>query len=202
MRLFKLAAVAVLPLTLAALRSRGPDQGRHRPHVGGVAGGIIGNQVGKGSGNVLATVAGAMIGGIVGSEIGRSMDEQDRRLGEQAEFAALEEVAAAIARGAGATPTTAATATSSLGGRTSAATRLPRLYAHRLYRRPPAGHARHRLPQSGWHVEQRRLTAARRRRADFRLDRRCELARRGRLPKASGARDARRCTMPAARGVG
>ncbi len=59
--------------------------------VGGVAGGIIGNQVGKGTGNVLATVAGAMIGGIVGSEIGRSMDEQDRRLAEQAEFAALEE---------------------------------------------------------------------------------------------------------------
>ena len=40
---------------------------------------------------MLATVAGAMIGGIVGSEIGRSMDEQDRRLAEQAELAALEE---------------------------------------------------------------------------------------------------------------
>ena len=55
-----------------------------------MAGGIIGNQFGKGSGNVLATVAGAVVGGIVGSEIGRSMDEQDRRLAEQAEFDALE----------------------------------------------------------------------------------------------------------------
>ena len=59
--------------------------------VGAVAGGLVGNQFGKGSGNVLATVAGATIGGLVGSEIGRSMDEQDRRLAEQAEFAALEE---------------------------------------------------------------------------------------------------------------
>ena len=32
----------------------------------------------------------ALVGGIVGSEIGRSMDEQDRRLAQQAEFDALE----------------------------------------------------------------------------------------------------------------
>ena len=58
--------------------------------VGAVAGGVIGNQFGKGTGKVLATVAGAVVGGIVGSEIGKSMDQQDRMLAQQAEFAALE----------------------------------------------------------------------------------------------------------------
>lgn len=58
--------------------------------VGAIAGGILGNQVGGGSGKVAATVAGAVIGGIVGSEIGRSMDEQDRRYAQQAEYDAFE----------------------------------------------------------------------------------------------------------------
>lgn len=58
--------------------------------VGAIAGGLIGSTVGKGSGRVLATVAGAVVGGIVGSEVGRSMDQQDRRLAQEAEFEALE----------------------------------------------------------------------------------------------------------------
>jgi uncharacterized protein YcfJ len=94
MRLFKLAAVAVLPLTLAACGPEGPTKADTGLLVGAAAGGIIGNQVGRGSGKVLATVAGAFVGGIVGSEIGRSMDKQDRILAQQAELAALERVAA------------------------------------------------------------------------------------------------------------
>ncbi|MEO1720158.1 MAG: glycine zipper 2TM domain-containing protein [Pseudomonadota bacterium] len=59
--------------------------------IGAVAGGILGNQVGRGKGRAVATVAGALIGGIVGHEIGRSMDEQDRRLAQNAELRALED---------------------------------------------------------------------------------------------------------------
>lgn len=91
MRHARILAIAILPALLAGCGPEGPSKADTGLIVGGVAGGIIGNQVGKGSGNVLATVAGAMIGGIVGSEIGRSMDEQDRMLAQEAEFAALEE---------------------------------------------------------------------------------------------------------------
>jgi len=80
----RLCAALLIPALLTACGPEGPSKADTGMIVGGVAGGIIGNQVGKGTGNVLATVAGAMVGGIVGSEIGRSMDEQDRRLAEQA----------------------------------------------------------------------------------------------------------------------
>jgi surface antigen len=90
MRIAQLLAIALVPALLPACGGDTANQDTGLI-VGGVAGGILGNQVGKGSGNVLATVAGAVVGGIVGSEIGRSMDEQDRRLAAQAEFAALEE---------------------------------------------------------------------------------------------------------------
>jgi surface antigen len=90
-RLVRSPIVALIPILLTACGPDGPNKADTGLIVGGVAGGIIGNQVGKGSGNVLATVAGAVIGGIVGSEIGRSMDEQDRRLAQEAEYAALEE---------------------------------------------------------------------------------------------------------------
>ena len=113
-------AIGFLPILLAGCGPEGPSKADTGLIVGGVAGGIIGNQVGKGSGNVLATVAGAVIGGIVGSEIGRSMDEQDRRLAQEAEFDALE-AGESIAPAAGRTPTTAAMATWSPAGPISAA---------------------------------------------------------------------------------
>src|SRR4029079_6892877 len=89
MRKAGILAIALIPALLPACSGDTANQDTGL-NVGGVAGGIIGNQVGKGTGNVLAAVAGAMIGCIVGSEIGRSMDEQDRRLAEQAELAAFE----------------------------------------------------------------------------------------------------------------
>jgi surface antigen len=58
--------------------------------IGGVAGGILGSQVGRGAGRAVATIAGAVVGGIVGSEIGRALDQQDRMLAQEAEFAAFE----------------------------------------------------------------------------------------------------------------
>ena len=81
---------AVLVATVA-LTACGPGQKQDSGLVvGAIAGGLIGNTVGNGTGRVLATVAGAVVGGIVGSEIGRSMDQQDRRLAQEAEFEALE----------------------------------------------------------------------------------------------------------------
>jgi surface antigen len=91
MRKVGISAIALLPVLLTACGPGGPSKADTGLVVGAAAGGIIGNQVGKGAGNVLATMAGVVIGGIVGSEIGRSMDEQDRMLAQQAEYAALEE---------------------------------------------------------------------------------------------------------------
>lgn len=90
MRLIKIAAVLLVPLSLVACGPDGPTKQDTGLVVGGVAGGLLGNTVGRGSGKVVATVAGAFIGGVVGSEIGRSMDKQDKILAQQAELAALE----------------------------------------------------------------------------------------------------------------
>ena len=90
MRIKRLAALVVVPVTVAACGPNGPTKSDTGLAVGAVAGGILGNQVGSGTGKVLATVAGAVVGGIVGSEIGRSLDRQDRLLAQQAEYDALE----------------------------------------------------------------------------------------------------------------
>lgn len=58
--------------------------------TGALIGGIIGNKFGNGTGKVLTTAAGIVVGGIIGSEIGRRLDERDRLIAQQAEFAALE----------------------------------------------------------------------------------------------------------------
>jgi len=68
----------------------GPSKADTGLAVGAIAGGLLGNTVGKGGGRAAATIVGAVVGGIVGSEIGRSMDEQDRRLAQQAEYDAFE----------------------------------------------------------------------------------------------------------------
>ena len=83
-------AAVMLPLGLATGLTACANNQDSGLAVGALAGGILGNQVGGGSGKVAATIAGAVIGGIVGSEIGRSMDEQDRRYAQEAEFSAFE----------------------------------------------------------------------------------------------------------------
>lgn len=83
-------AALVLPLGMAVGLAGCANNQDTGLAVGALAGGILGNQVGGGSGKVAATIAGAVIGGIVGSEIGRSMDEQDRRYAQDAEFEAFE----------------------------------------------------------------------------------------------------------------
>jgi len=92
------AVAALAVLALAGCGPDGPTKADTGTVVGAVAGGIIGNQVGNGTGRVLATVAGAMVGGIVGHSIGQSLDEQDRRLAQEAEYAALEGGQSDVAR--------------------------------------------------------------------------------------------------------
>jgi len=82
-------AVAVSAL-LAACSQGGFTKQDAGIGVGAVAGGVIGNQFGGGDGKVLATALGAVVGGIVGSEIGKSLDDNDRRLAQEAEFSSLE----------------------------------------------------------------------------------------------------------------
>lgn len=96
--LLKGAVGAGIVLGLAGCGPDGPTKADSGAVVGAVAGGIIGNQVGNGTGRVLATVAGAFVGGIVGHSIGQSLDEQDRRLAQEAEYAALESGQSGVAR--------------------------------------------------------------------------------------------------------
>ena len=86
-----IAATALsLCLGLSACGPDGPSKADTGTVVGAVAGGIIGNQFGRGGGRVAATAIGAVAGGIIGNEIGRSLDKEDRRMAEEAEFEALE----------------------------------------------------------------------------------------------------------------
>ncbi len=85
-------------LLLAACGANGPNKADTGTAIGAIAGGILGNQVGKGTGKALATIAGAFIGGVVGNSIGQSLDEQDRLLAQQAEFAALERGQSGVAQ--------------------------------------------------------------------------------------------------------
>ena len=84
------ASVAVIPLVLTACGQGGLTKQDAGIGIGALAGGVVGNQFGKGDGKVLATALGAVVGGIVGSEIGKSLDDNDRRLAQEAEFASLE----------------------------------------------------------------------------------------------------------------
>mgnify|MGYP001818908539 CR=1 FL=1 len=90
--------ILVLAGSLAGCGANGPNKADTGTVVGAVAGGLLGNTVGKGKGKVLATVAGAFVGGIVGNSIGQSLDEQDRILAQQAEYAALERGQSGVAQ--------------------------------------------------------------------------------------------------------
>lgn len=96
--LFRGLVVAGIALGLAGCGPDGPTKADTGTVIGAVAGGVIGNQVGSGTGRVLATVAGAFVGGVVGHSIGQSLDDQDRMLAQEAEYAALESGESDVAR--------------------------------------------------------------------------------------------------------
>ncbi len=98
MRNIAIASIIAASLAVAGCGPGGISKADGGTAIGAVAGGILGNQVGNGSGRVLATVAGAFIGGVVGHTIGQALDEQDRRLAQEAELAALEDGRSGIAR--------------------------------------------------------------------------------------------------------
>ncbi len=98
MRSFCATALLIVSIGLVGCSGEGPNKADTGMVVGAVAGGILGNQVGKGTGNIAATALGAVVGGIVGSEIGRSLDAQDRRLAQDAEFEALERGNSGVSR--------------------------------------------------------------------------------------------------------
>lgn len=84
-------AVIAVSLTVSGCGPEGPTKADTGLAVGAVAGGILGSAVGRGSGRIAGAMIGTVVGGIVGSEIGRSMDEQDRRLAQRAEYDAFEQ---------------------------------------------------------------------------------------------------------------
>jgi surface antigen len=93
MRSLKSIAVAVATLAAAGCSSQDgrinkADSGTGAGVVlGAIAGGALG---GKGDGRIVGAMIGAVAGGIMGNEIGRKLDERDRLLAREAEFAALE----------------------------------------------------------------------------------------------------------------
>jgi surface antigen len=91
MKLKTLACAAFAALMLTACGPGGMTRQDSGTLLGAVGGGIIGNQFGSGAGRAVATAAGVIVGGIIGSEIGRSLDEEDRRMAQEAEYYALEE---------------------------------------------------------------------------------------------------------------
>lgn len=84
-----ITGVAAVAMMTSAC-SRGPNNAEAGTAIGAIAGGIIGNQVGDGFGRAVATATGAFVGGIVGHTIGQSLDEQDRRYAQEAEYRALQ----------------------------------------------------------------------------------------------------------------
>jgi surface antigen len=87
MNFIKYLAIGTLVLPMVACSTH-EDTGTV---VGAVAGGVIGNQFGHGAGRVLATAGGVVVGGLIGGAIGKKMDDEDRRIAEEAEMRALED---------------------------------------------------------------------------------------------------------------
>lgn len=83
-------AVAAVTFGLTGCGPDGPNKADTGLAVGAITGGLIGSAVGNGNGKIAAAAIGAFVGGVVGNEIGRSLDEQDRRYAQQAEYVALE----------------------------------------------------------------------------------------------------------------
>ena len=82
-----LAAVFAIALFAGACAQGGQGPGTKQTvgALGGAAlGGLLGSQFGSGTGQLAATAAGVVLGGLVGSEIGRYMDDNDRRMADQA----------------------------------------------------------------------------------------------------------------------
>jgi surface antigen len=80
-------ALSCLYLVVAAGCAEGTGPGAKRTvgALGGAAlGGLLGAQFGSGTGKLAMTAAGTLLGVLVGSEIGRTMDDNDRRLMDEA----------------------------------------------------------------------------------------------------------------------
>ena len=56
--------------------------------LGAGAGAAIGSQIGSGKGQLAAVAVGTLLGAAIGHELGAALDEQDRRLAQQAEVRA------------------------------------------------------------------------------------------------------------------
>lgn len=81
-------ALLLLPVLLAAC---GPSNKQGTGTiVGAVAGGAAGAAIGGSKNRIPGVAIGAVVGGIIGNQIGKSMDEEDRRMAEAAEYQALE----------------------------------------------------------------------------------------------------------------
>ena len=158
MRAIKFISVLLIASSVAACSAdSGPKE------VGGTAGGaftgaFIGNLIGRSAGNrVAGTLIGAAVGGFLGNRIGAALDDEDKRRAYAAQMQALE-------TGPSGAPVAwrnpRVRALWQRRARSCRANRrrlLPAIHAYGLHRRPAAGRTRHRLPQSGRHLDGREL---------------------------------------------
>ncbi|MCK0196332.1 glycine zipper domain-containing protein [Ancylobacter sp. 6x-1] len=94
MRAYKIVAVGLVGLSLAACASNGGNPNTmlgsrtaDGAAIGAVTGGVIGQLAGR---STAATLIGVAAGGLIGGMIGNSLDQQDRARAAQAEQQALE----------------------------------------------------------------------------------------------------------------
>lgn len=91
MRIFKLAAVAILAVGIAACEQQDTGTKQTIGTLLGAAGGAVaGAQFGKGRGQLVGVAVGTVLGGLIGSEIGKSLDRADRLAMERSTQSALE----------------------------------------------------------------------------------------------------------------
>lgn len=82
-RIARIAALALVPLTLAACASN--QTGYKAPAgavIGGAVGAVAGSQFGNGTGQIVGTAIGTLIGAGVGYEAGKSLDRADETYNE------------------------------------------------------------------------------------------------------------------------
>ncbi len=127
--------------------------------LGALGGALIGSQFGGGPGErAAAGLAGAAIGGLIGNRIGANMDDDDKQRAYAAQMQALEVRTFRYHGGVEESRFRPLWLGGSGPGLPVERSTVPAIYPHDLHLGPPGGGARHRVPQSGWHLDRGRLT--------------------------------------------
>ena len=88
-----LGALTMMAALSGCMSARGPNEAGGTVVGGGVGaltGGLVGGALGGSTGAVVGAVTGGVLGGVTGNAIGRDLDERDRQVAEDAQYAAFQ----------------------------------------------------------------------------------------------------------------